>query len=696
NPFVYLSSTRLSVYWSNTSLSAGTYDVMVTNPLSGGGQSASLPAVFKVVAPQPSLSGVIPSSLTYGVTLSGDVTILGTNFAPGATISIGTLTGTAIPSVAPATASTPFVYLSSGRLSFYWANTSLAPGSYTVTVTNPSAGGGLMAILPAAFTIVPPQPTLSGVSPSGVTYGVTPGGDVSIIGTNFAPGAIISVGNLTGAAVVLNTPATAAHPFVYLSSSKLSFYWANTSLLPGAYPVTVTNPAAGGGLSEILASAFAVVIPQPTLTGVSPSSATYGITPSSALTISGTNFVPGATISVGTLTGTAVTSTVPATAAHPFVYLSSSRISIYWLNTSLQVGTYNVTVTNPVAGGGLSISLPAAFSVDGLITAANPSAGAYRTPQSVSLMCTIKFSSCAATYYTTNGTIPTTSSAVYTTPILISSNTTLKFFSKDVAGNLEPVKTQTYIIDSVVPATLASPPGGSYGTSQTVSLACSDNNSGCSETYFTTDGSIPTVTSLLYTGPISIMADTTLKFFSTDKAGNEESVRTEVYTLLANATSGPVTLLTTNSANFSGVGNANGNSGTAWFEFGTDQTYGTNTTSQIISGNTPLDFHQDVNGLLANTFYHYRFCVSTTGNKVCGVDAAFVTRSAILGDAGNVSMLIPASANRIDGYDLEELGRAFGSDPSKTNWNALTDLNNDGIVDGKDLTIMAINFGKVQ
>jgi len=31
-----------------------------------------------------------------------------------------------------------------------------------------------------------------------------------------------------------------------------------------------------------------------------------------------------------------------------------------------------------------------------------------------------------------------------------------------------------------------------------------------------------------------------------------------------------------------------------------------------------------------------------------------------------------------------------------SNWNPLADLNGDGIVDGKDLTILAINFGKVQ
>jgi hypothetical protein len=47
-----------------------------------------------------------------------------------------------------------------------------------------------------------------------------------------------------------------------------------------------------------------------------------------------------------------------------------------------------------------------------------------------------------ATYYTTDGTTPTTSSPVFTSPWTIAQNTTVKFFSVDNAGNTEAVKTQ--------------------------------------------------------------------------------------------------------------------------------------------------------------------------------------------------------------------------------------------------------------
>ena len=47
----------------------------------------------------------------------------------------------------------------------------------------------------------------------------------------------------------------------------------------------------------------------------------------------------------------------------------------------------------------------------------------------------------AATYYTTDGSTPTTSSPVYQTPMLVLGSETIKFFSVDNAGNAEAVRT---------------------------------------------------------------------------------------------------------------------------------------------------------------------------------------------------------------------------------------------------------------
>jgi hypothetical protein len=161
------------------------------------------------------------------------------------------------------------------------------------------------------------------------------------------------------------------------------------------------------------------------------------------------------------------------------------------------------------------------------VTTASPVAGTYATAQNVTLTANEP----ATTYYTTNGTTPTTSSPVYSAPIAIATTTTLKYFSRDTAGNSEVVKTGVYTItgggDTTPPVTTASPVAGTYATAQNVTLT--RNEAGT--TYYTTNGTTPTTSSPVYSAPINIATTTTLKYFSRDTAGNSETVKTGVYTI---------------------------------------------------------------------------------------------------------------------------------------------------------------------
>ena len=60
---------------------------------------------------------------------------------------------------------------------------------------------------------------------------------------------------------------------------------------------------------------------------------------------------------------------------------------------------------------------------------------------------------CAGTYYTIDGTTPTTASTPYTQPILINQNTTLNYFSIDKAGHSEAVTSAVYIIQTGIVVT---------------------------------------------------------------------------------------------------------------------------------------------------------------------------------------------------------------------------------------------------
>src|SRR5262249_2101921 len=154
-------------------------------------------------------------------------------------------------------------------------------GPSTITVT--ATAGSVIHMTSFNLTVNAPAPTVTGVSPTtGPTAGGTP---MTIAGTNFLSGATVSVGGTaaTGGSVVDSSTITATTP-------------AHAAGLVG---VTVTNSDAQ---AATLANAFTYVAPAPAVTSVSPPSGS--ITGGTALTITGTGFAAGASVTVG---GTAAT-----------------------------------------------------------------------------------------------------------------------------------------------------------------------------------------------------------------------------------------------------------------------------------------------------------------------------------------------------------------------------------------------------
>jgi YD repeat-containing protein len=157
------------------------------------------------------------------------------------------------------------------------------------------------------------------------------------------------------------------------------------------------------------------------------------------------------------------------------------------------------------------------------ITTATPGGGTYTTAQTV----TLSANEPATIYYTTDGTTPTMNSTVYSVPLAISANTTLKYFARDLAGNNEAAKTLAYFInlDTTPPITSATPGGGTYFSPQTVTLTANEP----ATIYYTTNGTLPTTSSTVYSTPLTISANATLMYFARDLAGNNEAVNTQTY-----------------------------------------------------------------------------------------------------------------------------------------------------------------------
>jgi hypothetical protein len=123
----------------------------------------------------------------------------------------------------------------------------------------------------------------------------------------------------------------------------------------------------------------------------------------------------------------------------------------------------------------------------------------------VTLSCSTSDSSIR---YTLDGSEPSLASALYSSPITLSSTTTVKAKAFKSGMTDSDTATDTYGINTKVASPTFSPVGGTYSSTQNVALSCS--TSGATIRY-TLDSSEPSSTSTLYSAPITISATTTIK-----------------------------------------------------------------------------------------------------------------------------------------------------------------------------------------
>ncbi len=168
-------------------------------------------------------------------------------------------------------------------------------------------------------------------------------------------------------------------------------------------------------------------------------------------------------------------------------------------------------------------------------TVALPTNHAFRDTVTVSLLCSDAGSGCQATYFTLDGSTPTSASFQYNAPLVLTDTTTVKFFSIDNAANAEAPSTITFLHDDQPPTTVTSPAGGPFGGTLELQFDCDDAaGSGCLATYFTLDGSAPSTLSLQYVAgdPAEPIFDTTtVRYFSVDAAGNIEPLQETTFVL---------------------------------------------------------------------------------------------------------------------------------------------------------------------
>lgn len=157
----------------------------------------------------------------------------------------------------------------------------------------------------------------------------------------------------------------------------------------------------------------------------------------------------------------------------------------------------------------------------------SPGGGSYSTSQSVTISDTTPG---AVLYCTTDGTAPTTSSPRCAQPTIVFKTQYLQAIAVAPGGLPSAVASAGYVINLNAASTPAfSPAGGTYSGNQQVTI--SDATAGAN-IYYTTDGSTPTTSSTLYTGPITVSSSQTLNAIAVASGYNNSGVASAAYSIV--------------------------------------------------------------------------------------------------------------------------------------------------------------------
>ncbi|HTZ97783.1 MAG TPA: IPT/TIG domain-containing protein [Terriglobales bacterium] len=276
-----------------------------------GSGAQGLGYVFQALNSRPHLTSLLPNNTDAGGP-GFTLTVNGSNFVPDTTVEWN-----------GSPRSTTFVSSTEVQATIL-ASDIAQPGRFKVTAVNPPPGGGTSSAL--IFTVNNPVPSMQSIDPDSAIAG-GPAFTLTVMGSNF----------VTNSKVEWNGAQLST---TYVSNTKLTaLVSARDISAAGTIPVTVFNPAPGGGTSNAIQ--FTIDNPVPNLTELIPSSIKAG-SQAFTLTIEGSGF---ASTAQAYWNGNARQTT----------YLGPQKLKVAILASDVQSpGTAQVTVGNPQPGGGLS------------------------------------------------------------------------------------------------------------------------------------------------------------------------------------------------------------------------------------------------------------------------------------------------------------------------------------------------------
>ena len=435
--------------------------------LSGDTNSAVASAAYTITVPTPTFS---PAAGTYSSSQSGTIS----DATSGATIYY-TTNGTT-----PTTSSTKYT----GAIS--------VTATETIEAIAVFSGDTNSLVATAAYTITPTVATPT-FSPAAGSYTGTQ--SVTISDTT------------SGATIYYTTNGTTP-------TSSSTKYTAAISVSTSE-TIKAIAELSGDTNSAVASAAYTITVPTPTF---SPAAGSY--TGTQSVTIS--DATSGATIYYTTNGTTPTTSSTKYTGAISVTATKTiEAIAVFSGDTNSAVGTAKYTITLPVVA--TPVITPGTESATTLIPVT------ITCPSGATCYYTYTPGTTGSTPSPTNGTQFTTS-----TSFTVWESCVVEAMATETGYTSSGAALATYTVNLTTPTPNFSPTAGNYPTAQIVTISDTDSYT---TIYFTTNGTIPTTSSTVYTGSITVSSTETVEAIAVEGGYANSPVATATYTLPGIATS---------------------------------------------------------------------------------------------------------------------------------------------------------------
>jgi len=509
------ATSAASIYYTTNGTTPTTASTHYTSPV-----TVSATETLEAIATATGYTQSVVGSAVYTI----DLTTATPTFSPGA----GSYGSAQTVTISDTTSGANIYYTTNGTTpttaSTHYSSPVTVSATETLEAIATASGYANSAVASAVYTIgssgaIATVQHNSGSTESGTSLAVA-------FPSNVTSGHVILVAESTYDAETLDTPTdTEGNSFTQLvtagtSGDSVAAVYAATAKSSGADTVTCNISASNNIHCHIYeVQGITTTVDQ---TGNSTVASTSQTVSTSAATTNADDFVfafftdndNGATLTSGPGLGDTDTSNDGGDTA-----LTEDKVVI-------ATGVQTATATSNTSDADVNVIV--ALKATGTPTVSTPSfspaPGTYTAAITVTLS---DWTSGSTIYYTTNGTTPTASSAVYSSPIAVSATETIEAMATASGFANSSVASGVYTIAPLAATPTFSPASGTYTTAQTVTI--SDATSG-STIYYTTNGTTPTTASSVYSSAITVSAASeTLEAIATANGYTQSAVASAVY-----------------------------------------------------------------------------------------------------------------------------------------------------------------------